>query len=496
MKDTERNEVAPSPEKKIIEAQLAGSWYPASRARLAEEFKEYLARASESPMLENVMALILPHAGYRFSGPVAAYGLHQVAGKPIRRVIVMGPSHRVAMPNIVSIPAATHYETPLGEIPLDTTFIQRLRTDPHFQDVPSAVIGENSVEIQLPFLQAALGSFHLVPIYVGQLDLETAKAIAGALQRVMDNDTLLVASSDFTHYGPNYRYLPFTTNVQENLEKLDMGAIKEIERKSAAGFLQYCEKTGATVCGQDPIAILLAMLPSDAQFHLLHYDTSGRIASDFNNSVSYASMAFTGQWPAQAPDASSAQESQALSEADKKNLLQLARKTLEYVFKHNRRPTPQDLEIAVTPSMKAVMGAFVTLHKEGELRGCIGEIFPRRALYEAVMDHALNSALNDTRFSPVSEAEISGLVFEISALTPPTPVDSYQDIVLGKHGMVLAKNGRSAVFLPQVAPEQGWDIAQTLTHLSMKAGLPADAWKSGAKFTVFEAIVFSEDDQK
>jgi AmmeMemoRadiSam system protein B/AmmeMemoRadiSam system protein A len=495
---TNQNASVPAPEKKVIDSQLAGSWYTSSRARLAEELKEYLAQASEAPVSDHVIALISPHAGYRFSGPVAGYGMNQIAGKTFTRVIVMGPSHHVAMPNKVSIPSATHYSTPLGEISLDTTMIQRLRKDRHFQDLPEVVSGENSVEIQLPFLQVALGSFQLIPVYVGQLDLESAKAIAEALRVAIDEKTLIVASSDFTHYGPNYRYLPFTSNVQANLEKLDMGAVQEIEKKSPSGFVAYCEKTGATICGQDPITILLNLLPADAKYHFLKYDTSGRMTGDSNNSVSYVSVAFTGQWPKNAQGAalSESQNDKTLTEADKTNLLKLARKTLEYAFKNKRRPSPQDLGITITPAMKAVMGAFVTLNENGELRGCIGEIFPRRALYEAVMDHALNSALNDTRFMPVTEDEVSKLVFEISALTPPKPVDSYKDIILGKHGMVLSKNGHSAVFLPQVAPEQGWDLAQTLTHLSMKAGLPSDAWKEGAKYTVFEAIVFSEDEKK
>jgi len=143
--------------------------------------------------------------------------------------------------------------------------------------------------------------------------------------------------------------------------------------------------------------------------------------------------------------------------------------------------------------MRETMGAFVTLHKHGQLRGCIGEIVPRRPLYEAVMDHAVNAALNDHRFPPVEAQELSDLHFEISALTPPKPVDSYQDIEVGRHGMTLEKHGRRAVFLPQVAPEQGWDIAETLTHLATKAGLPPDAWEEGASYTVFEAVVFGEE---
>ena len=142
--------------------------------------------------------------------------------------------------------------------------------------------------------------------------------------------------------------------------------------------------------------------------------------------------------------------------------------------------------------MKAVRGGFVTLHKRGDLRGCIGEIVPRREVWKVVREQALNAAFHDPRFSPLSEDELGEVELELSILTPPKPVASWKDIVIGKHGMVLSKGGRSAVFLPQVAPEQGWGIEETLTHLSMKAGLPPDAWQSGADYLVFEAQVIHE----
>jgi AmmeMemoRadiSam system protein A len=200
-------------------------------------------------------------------------------------------------------------------------------------------------------------------------------------------------------------------------------------------------------------------------------------------------MAFTGKWPK--PGKGQVRRT-VLTENDKKNLLKLARKTLFYYMKYGKIPAPKELGIIITPNMKKKMGVFVTLHKNGMLRGCIGEIFPRRPLYEAIMHQAINSALRDYRFPRVTEQEIPDLEFEISALTPPKAVSSYRDIVIGKDGMTISKDGHFAVFLPQVAPEQGWDLEQTLTHLSRKAGLSPNAWKTGANFTVFQAIVFNE----
>jgi AmmeMemoRadiSam system protein A len=182
-----------------------------------------------------------------------------------------------------------------------------------------------------------------------------------------------------------------------------------------------------------------------------------------------------------------------LSEADQSALLDLARKSIAQALKGRQPRLPGELDVEPTPAMRQIMGGFVTLTIDGDLRGCIGEIFPRRPLAQVVLDRALDAAFDDPRFPPLTAIELLQVRIEISALTPPVPVDSYEDIEIGRHGMVLELDGRSAVFLPQVAPEQGWDRPTTLSFLSQKAGLPTAAWKDPrARFTVFEAIVFHE----
>lgn len=475
--------------KKVLPSEIAGSWYTTDTNALRRELAGYLEAAKPAP-LADVCALIQPHAGYQFSGPVAAHGAKLVQGRKFSRVIVMGPAHRVYLQNGIAVPDGTHLSTPLGEIPLDAEVLATLRQRP-FVNVAAFGHGEHSVEIQLPLLQLALGEFKVVPIVVGQLDEASTRMVADVLKSLVDEKTLVVASSDFTHYGPNYGYLPFRTNVAENLRQLDLGAFEMIKAKDLVAFRGYCEKTGATICGHDPIGILLAMLPAKAQAHLVQYDTSGRITGDFQNSVSYLCGAFTGTWERGAQPKVAMPEP--LSAADKQALLKLARGMIEAQLNTGKQPRPEELGITVSPAMKMHMGAFVTLHKDGDLRGCIGEIEPRRPLVDVVRERALSSAFSDTRFTPVVAAELPRIKIEISALTPPAPVNSWKDIVIGKHGMVLIKQGHSAVFLPQVAPEQGWDLATTLTHLSMKAGLPPDAWKEGASYLVFEAIVFHEE---
>ncbi len=482
--------------KKVLHSSLAGSWYPAQPEKLKTMLTDYIQKA-DPPPLTNICALILPHAGYRYSGHVAAYGVKLLQGHTFKRVIILGPSHRVAMPNVLSLPDATHYATILGEIPLDQAFMDALLTYPEFRRVSGVHEQEHSVQMELPLLQQVLPRFQLVPIVAGQLTPEVAKRAAEILRTLIGPETLVIASSDFTHYGPAYGYLPFRDHVAENIRKIDMDAFSFIRKKDATGFITRVHQEGYTICGRDAITILLNMLPQDAQAHLLKYDTSGAMLGDYTNSVSYIAAAFTGQWPRHSATRDPAAVSAVLSDSEKTALLELARQTIAYTLSHGYPPSEQEIPVTITKGMRQKMGAFVTLTKNGELRGCIGEIIPRRPLYQAVMAEAVNAAFHDPRFPPLRKKELAQVHIEISAYDKaPVPVKSYHDIQLGRHGIVLEKNGHRALFLPQVAVEQGWDLEETLRHLSLKANLPPDAWKEGTSFSVFEAIVFGEDEKE
>jgi len=264
----------------------------------------------------------------------------------------------------------------------------------------------------------------------------------------------------------------------------------------AKGFLEYKYKTGATICGYIPIAVLLSMLDEPVGAELINYTTSGELTGDFTNSVSYLSVAFSGSWqnnPEIKPQANNPELE--LTEEDTKQLLALARKTIVYALRTQRVPQASELGVSISDAMKCPRAAFVTLKKHSQLRGCIGDIFPQRPLYKSVIRNAINACVNDRRFLPVTEEECNDITIEISALTAPEPVASSNEIRFGIDGVVLSKDGHSAVFLPQVAPEQGWDVNQMLTQLSLKAQLPADAWKEGASFLVFQAVVFGESEK-
>lgn len=489
---TVSSEKTTEPAKNVLRSSLAGTWYSNDPEALKKQFDSFFEKAKPET-IENVIALILPHAGYQWSGQTAAFGL-KTTEKKYKRIVVIGPSHPTAMEEIISVPRATHFETPLGQIPLDTEFIDKLLKFPMVQNVPQAHQSENSIEMELPILQYCQEDFKLVPIVAGQCLLEAVEKAGAILRSLVDEDTLVIASSDFVHYGRAHLYVPFTENIPERIKELDMGAYQYIANLDAKGFLEYKRKTGATICGSVPIAILLSMMSAPSKAHLIKYTISGELTGDFSNSVSYLSIAFSGVW-VKAPEAETRTNNSALTEEDKKQLLLLARKTMVYALQNRRVPEASDLGIAISDAMRPARAAFVTLKKNSRLRGCIGDIFPQRPLYKSIIINAIHACVNDRRFAPVSQDELKDITIEISALTVPAPIASPDEIRIGIDGVVLNKDGQSAVFLPQVAPEQGWNVDQMLTQLSLKARLAADGWKEGASFLVFQAEVFGENEK-
>lgn len=479
---------------KVMVSPLAGQWFPASESGLRDDLNERL-RGIHPVRKQNICAAVVPHAGYRFSGAVAAGVYLRIDPKPLKRIVIMGPSHYVGMENRVSIPDATRFRTPLGTMAVDTAFVAQLRKLPFVTHEPRAHLREHSDQIQLPLIQHCLSTkIPVVCIVCGQFDSKHLVEAATAMKELLDDGTLVVASSDFTHYGANYGYVPFTQDVEKNIETLDMGVFELFARKDLKGFLTYLDKTGATVCGRDPLAFLLAMMPTDAVVQKTGYETSGKMLHDRSNSVSYIGALVNGKWPSARETPKKEPASTGLLEKnDCDKLLSLARSTLQCAFKEGESTALAKVPALVTTGMQSVRGGFVTLNLNGALRGCIGEIMPRREIWKVVREQSLNAAFHDTRFEPLTQEEFSRLSIEISILTPLRPVSSWKEIEIGKHGILLTLANRSAVFLPQVAPEQGWDIEQTLNHLAMKAGLPHDAWRDKkATFFVFEAQVIHE----
>ena len=361
-----------------LNSPLSGTWYTSDAPKLEKQLEKYLDNVKEKK-LDNIIALLLPHAGYAYSGQTAAYGIKEIEGKKFSKIIILGPSHRYSLKNKICIPKNFKaIKTPLGEVQIDEASIERLKQNEAIVISNDDIqYNEHSIQIELPLLQIVLKQFKIVPIVVGQLDPYYINKIASILKPLIDQNTLVIVSSDFTHYGNNYSYKPFPLNFQteEKIREYDMAAVRKITDLDIAGLEDYLSRTGITICGSNPIKILLSMIPQNTNPILLNYDTSGKQMNDFTNSVSYVSMAFTGKWKDAKKELSLSQSNESkedLTQKDKENLLKLAREALAYYTKNNRMPTPEELGIKISPNMRKKMGAFVTLHKHGMLRGCIG----------------------------------------------------------------------------------------------------------------------------
>jgi len=486
-------------EERLRESALAGAWYPADPGELSDYVDGLLDAAKAEPVEEPIRALIAPHAGYVYSGATAAQAFSLVRGREYRRVMVLAPTHRGGFAGI-SVADVDAYETPLGRIPLDTEAIAGLRGSELVISDPDAHAREHAIEIELPLLQRALApGWKLVPVLVGRLDSEDYEKAADLLRPLADDVTLVVVSSDFTHFGPRFGYMPFPPDREapENIRELDEGAIERILARDAQGLLAYQAKTGITICGYRPLALLLTMLPVDAQVERIAYATSGELTGDWMNSVSYAALVVIGHSPFSgqtAPSKAAPVVGHVLDEADLRLLHRLAVLGVEQAVLGPSADRDSEIQTRLSrlpEHARNHAGAFVTLREDGQLRGCIGYILPRKPLYQAVLENGVNAAVNDMRFRPVGPEELEKLEVEVSVLSPPRAIGSAEEFRLGEQGIILRKDGRQAVFLPEVAPEQGWTREEALSRLARKAGLPEDAWREGASFEVFTSTKFA-----
>lgn len=470
-------------ESNVRPAHCAGTWYPGDAVALTQQVDDLLARASPPQLAGKPLALISPHAGYRFSAPVAAAGYRCLQGRSYKRVIVLAFSHRAsATYRGVDVPRElSAYATPLGDVPIDREVCDQLFKHRLFDSHPRADGGEHSLELQLPFLQRAVGNFRLVPLLVGQMSAQDFAEAAQAIVPWLDDETLLVTSSDFTHFGPDYGYEPFTDGVPDKIRAYADRAAEPIAKCDFDGFASHLAKTNDTICGRGPILLLLRVLSAQggAQGVRAAYDTSGNITGNWRNSVTYQSFVFT-------------RRAAKLDEQSRGELLRCARETVAAHL--NGKQMPQVNGGQLSASLGADGACFVTLENDGRLRGCIGNMVAQGPLYQAVVENAVR-ACRDYRFvdNPVTAAELDQLHIEISYLTPLKRVAAADEIIVGRHGLLIALGGRQGVLLPQVAARRGWTREQFLAQTCRKAGLPPDAWRRPeAMLYSFEAEVFGE----
>lgn len=489
-------------------ARFAGTWYKSDPKALAQEIDAYLERARKDgncnltdPIKNSLAAVISPHAGFMYSGQTAAYSFCRVESNKneIKRVLLLGPSHYVNISG-VALSSFEVYQTPLGDIPLDqkTTGLLLESIGKNFQINDALHEREHSLELQTAYIRHILGEIEMIPMVVGSFkDQNHIGECARELASIQRPGDLFIVSSDFTHFGPRYDYVPFYDDISANIKNLDLAAYSLIEKLELKEFLEFQNKTDCTICGFNPICLLIATLSKNSHGELLHYETSRDQGSDDDmNSVSYLAISFQN---AKTDHTHSAQ--MYITDSDKHTLLRLARFTAEYFCNTNKKPSLDQLppDIVLSDFVKQPMGVFVTfflknvaLHEES-LRGCIGYILPMIPLYQAVIDNAIGACSKDYRFLPVHEEELKNIKIEISVLTKPEPISDYKNIIIGKHGILLHAKGRQSVFLPHVATEYGWTLEETLNQLALKAGLKQEAWRKNARFEVFESVMFEEE---
>ena len=486
----------------------AGRWFPADPGELRQAVEGYLKSATVPAIEGRVEAVVVPHAGYEYSGATAAFSYRLLQGRPIKRVIVLAPSHstRLQGGSVLDVEA---YETPLGRIPVDRPVVEALLKDKNFQTIASAHRTEHSDENQLPFLQCVLGEFKMVSIIVGGMDPsdpEAANRLAGsmatAIKPFLDEQTVLVVSSDFTHYGAAYGYEPFHTQAAEHLKELDGEAAYHLLTRDGAGFLSFLERSGATICGSAPLTLMLKLLSPQARGVFLSNGCSSTPQTSRDMAVDYFALGFVEhkegtKLPEAPPWIAPASARAQLTEAEQKTLLTLARDSIA------GRLGGVELFMSsyeITPRLMAAQGAFVTLREGGDLRGCIGNVVADRPLYQIIIDMARQAAFGDPRFAQLSKDELTKIHIEISALLTPEgkvaddplqKLASPDQIRLGTDGLTIRRAGRGGLLLPQVPGEFGWTRDQFLTNLCGKAGLPPDAWHE-AEIKRFSAQIFAE----
>ncbi len=489
----------------VFRPQVAGRFYDADPERLKKAIDGYLDRAAEKEKhLEgDLLGLIVPHAGYPYSGPVAAHAFELLRRRKFKRVVVLGPAHRRAFSKPALLDADV-YRTPLGDIPIDREGVAALAKSGAASVDDDKFTSEHALEVELPFLQATLGEFELVPVMISRLDPESALRLAQALKQAFPgDDTLYVASTDLSHDYPYDVAVAMDENAMRHVKALDAdGLYKADSAFRGAGMNVRVGDEGrpepdcAQLCGLGTVITLLKLAKEhgSAKAVVLDRRNSGDIIGDRNSRiVGYAAAAVT--LAKQRPEAKkkhAGSKADYLNEAEKKELLQIARKTLEaYLEKDETLDFEPENKNLTEPG-----AAFVTLRKHGRLRGCIGHMEPSDPLWKMIRDRAINAAVHDGRFEKVTAAELADIQVEISVLTPRVDVkDPLSEIEIGRDGVWMQLGMNRGVFLPQVPVEQGWDSVDIyLDHLCRKAHVPQPGcWKSPeAKIQRFTALVFAE----
>ncbi len=452
-----------------VTAHYAGSFYPKDKGALQKLINDFTGQATPIKVPSTPLrALVIPHAGYRYSGLTAAHAALTLKDCPYKSVLVMAPDHRVGLSH-VAISAADIFSTPLGEIPINPLAGKLRQKYPHIfaaNDISDQQ--EHSLEVVLPFLQSYLKDFNLVPMVIGQQD---PGEIAKILATEIDNDMLLVASSDLSHFLSEEEAVSKDKDTLDSIIALDQSQLTIDDNKA---------------CGLIPILVIMDLAQEQGwQPILLHYSNSGETSGDHERVVGYGAIAFYDR---------EENKSQDISKQERNDLLKLARNTITHALGVVKTKEVQNFQ---QPYLHQPSGVFITLHKKGNLRGCIGSIMPVESVLDGIRHNAINAAFHDPRFPSVTPEELAEIDIEISILTPPVPMAfSTQEELLAllepNMGIILQQGYNQATFLPQVW-QQLPDPQLFLEHLSQKAGLSKDAWRDPLiEISTYTVISFAE----
>lgn len=452
---------------------VAGYFYPDDKQELKKMINDFL-KNSDIPLIKgDIFALISPHAGYIYSGEIAAFNYKILQEKKPETVILIGPSHHAFLDEI-SIYSKGKFKTPLGEVEIDEELAEKIKNyHKIIKDDLTAHLKEHSLEVQIPFLQMVLKKFKIVPILINEPSLEMCNILADAIIKNLGNKkAVLIASTDLSHYH----------SYDESYE-LDKKAISIIKELDAEKLLENVNNAKCELCGlAGVLTIIIASKKMECnQVSLLKYANSGDTSGDKSKVVGYCSMAI--YYSNEEKD----KQENFLNEEEKKELLSLVRNSIkQYLDK-------KEVKLS-TPSNKKFeekKGVFVTIYKKGKLRGCIGYIVGYKDLWTSVSEMAIQSAFNDPRFPSIRKEELNDLEIEISVLSSLKKIENIDEIKIGVHGLYIKKGYYSGLLLPQVAIEYNWTKEEFLENVCLKAGVSITSWKESELY-IFSAQIFNE----
>lgn len=477
---TSSRPASPTESARVREPAVAGSFYSQDAEELAmmvDAFLEGVEDRGGEPI-----ALIVPHAGYAYSGWVAAYAFKELEGTAYETIVIIAPNHHYAGFDQISVYARGGFRTPLGYIPIDEGIAQALvAADERIVFDPEVHGSEHAIEVELPFLQRIYQAFEIVPIIIGQPSEESIDVLTDALvPLLLDRRALVIASSDMSHY-PSYE-------DANTVDTATLAAIETMNPDLVSATIRNNMNRGVPnlytcLCGEAAVLTVMKVATRLGASHatVLRYANSADspfVAGDKSRVVGYGSVMF---WRYEPPDLTSGQ---------KARLLEIARQS---IAQHLKQQTVPEFTVH-EPNLLRKSGAFVTLNLGGEQRGCIGHVLAQEPLYSTVQQAAVSAATSDVRFTPLTLEELEQVDIEISVLSPLKRVMDIEDIEVGTHGLVIVGEGKSGLLLPQVASEAGWNRRQFLQAVCHKGGLPTDAWEQGAALYSFTAIVFGEEE--